>query len=110
MSSPLDAQVEAASADFQVRREKLLALEKRMNETSATAHAKNRVVSATVDQTGRLTGLKFEGARLRSMAPKELAAVVLETVQNAQREAANKGRELAREFMPDTFEMFGLDV
>lgn len=110
MTTPLHERMEAALAGFSAQQEKLRALEKRVGDTSATAHGKNRMMSATVDHSGRLTALVFEGTRFRSMAPKELAAAIVETIQQAQRDAQAQGFAAAREFMPDTFDLLGLSA
>lgn len=52
--------------------------------------AKNRLVTATVDATGRLTELKFHTDGYRSMAPAELSAALVEVVERAQRQMADR--------------------
>ncbi|SOD74981.1 YbaB/EbfC DNA-binding family protein [Jatrophihabitans sp. GAS493] len=109
MTTPLQGQLEAALSNFTSQRDTLRSLEKRLNEMTATAHAKNRMVTATVDRSGRLTELSFEGNRFRSMPPKELAATILTTIQNAQQDAMRQGLDAAQELVPSMFDLLDLD-
>ncbi|MDE3721987.1 MULTISPECIES: YbaB/EbfC family nucleoid-associated protein [Nocardiopsis] len=63
--------------------------------------AKNRLVGATVDGTGRLTELKFHTEGYRSMAPAELSAAIVEVVDRAQRQMAERVAQVYENFVPE---------
>ncbi|CAL9378577.1 hypothetical protein SUDANB121_01018 [Nocardiopsis dassonvillei] len=63
--------------------------------------AKNRLVAATVDGTGRLTELKFHTDGYRSMAPAELSAAIVEVVGRAQRQMAARVARVYEAFTPE---------
>lgn len=107
MTSPLHDRIEAAMAELEQQRVKIRDLEKSAASTTATVQSKNRMVTATVDRSGKLTELRFEGKRYRTIAPAELSAVVLETVQQAQEEVARQAIELVSSVLPNGFNPFG---
>lgn len=63
--------------------------------------AKNRLVAATVDGTGRLTELKFHTEGYRSMAPAELSAAIVEVVGRAQQQMAARVSQIYGAFVPE---------
>jgi DNA-binding protein YbaB len=72
----------------------------KMQEATATATSKDRMLKATVDGQGRLTELTFNGTRWREMAPKELGAKIVELVADAQGQAAATTGELMAGLVP----------
>lgn len=73
------------------------------NLESATEEvtAKNRLVTATVDATGRLTELKFHTDGYRSMAPAELSSALVEVIDRAQRQMAERVAGVYDSFAPE---------
>ncbi len=78
-------QMEKATANFGATQEKV-------EQSTGSARSKNRLVSASVDARGKLTALTFHSSAYRSMAQAELAALVMETVREAQAEAESQVR------------------
>jgi DNA-binding protein YbaB len=72
-----------------------------LESATEEAVAKNRLVAATVDGTGRLTELKFHTDGYRSMAPAELSAAIVEVVGRAQRQMAERVSQAYEAFMPE---------
>jgi hypothetical protein len=90
-----DLQTEYAKA-----RDGLATLQNGLSDTTASVRAKSRQVSATVDARGRLTELKFHGQSYRTMAPAELAKLVVETVNRAHEDAQRDLWKSAAAFLP----------
>lgn len=58
-------------------------------------------MTATVDATGRLTELKFHTDGYRSMAPAELSAALVEVIDRAQRQMAERVASVYEAFAPE---------
>jgi hypothetical protein len=63
--------------------------------------AKNRLVGAKVDATGELVDLKFHTQAYRDMAPTELAATIMDVVNRARSQMAQRVSEAYSPFMPE---------
>jgi hypothetical protein len=81
---------EAAMRTFEEERRKLSELHRKMDEDSSTVRAKDRCLSMTFDGRGELTAMKFLGTKFRSMAPAELAHVIVETVNEGRARSMKK--------------------
>ncbi|MFD9814938.1 YbaB/EbfC family nucleoid-associated protein [Streptomyces sp. NPDC059080] len=73
-----------------------------------TATAKDHLLSVTADARGRVTGIKLHSTRYRSMAAAELAKALLETVQQAQADAAEAKERTMAAHLPETLDMKAL--
>jgi len=51
---------------------------------TVTATSKNRAISVTVDGRGEVVGMKFHNRAYRTMAPAQLAALLIETISEAR--------------------------
>lgn len=71
-----------------------------LQSISEKATTKNKQIEATVDSTGRLTGLTIRGDRWREMAPNELSQKITEVVNRAQDKAVAKLNEKMMGFLP----------
>ena len=100
MFSPLHNEMTDAIKELRARQEQLTAAFGKVEDVAASATTKDRLIRATVDGQGRLTELAFEGQRWREMAPKELAAKIVEVVGDAQRKAAASVQELMSGLIP----------
>lgn len=107
MTNPLQERIEIAMAELEIQRAKIRDLEKSMATTTATAQSENRMVTATVDRAGKLTELRFEGKRYRTIAPAELASIVVETVQSAQSQVSQQAMAMASSLLPPGLDVFG---
>ncbi|NLU81065.1 YbaB/EbfC family nucleoid-associated protein [Micromonospora sp. HNM0581] len=80
---------------------KLEEFQRRMNEASTTVESANKMVAATFDGRGELVRLEFTNTRYRTMAPAELASLLLETLRRGREKSFAKVSELAgRDVLP----------
>lgn len=86
---------ENAMRAFEGQQRKLTDLQQRMEEDSTSVRAKDRSLSLTFDGRGELTGMKFHGTKFRSMAPAELAHLIVETVRAGRTQYLEKMSENA---------------
>ncbi|MFD2420680.1 YbaB/EbfC family nucleoid-associated protein [Amycolatopsis pigmentata] len=86
---------EAAMRTFEGEQRKLADLQQKMEEDSSTVRSKDRSLSMTFDGRGELTGMKFHGTKFRSMAPAELAHLIVETVRAGRTQYLEKISENA---------------
>ncbi|AWZ05304.1 MULTISPECIES: YbaB/EbfC family nucleoid-associated protein [unclassified Streptomyces] len=100
MSNPLEERLAEALAEFEETRGRLDAAAAEAAAISVTVTAKDRAVEATVGAQGELTGLRFPTSRYRTMAPAELANVVMTTIASARAQAASQLLDVYRPFGP----------
>ena len=106
MTAPLNDRVEEALAQLRRDREELRRVSERAGRAAgATATAKDRSLSVTVDSQGSLTGITFHGQRFRKMAPAELAALIVRTTAAARTEATAAMIELFQPLFPGGFDL-----
>jgi len=108
MSTSLQNRMESALANLRAQQEKIREFGFLMAERKVAVTSKNRMISATVDSYGRLVDLAIKGNRYRSLAPAELAKVIVETVAKAQDSAAKQTMAAAAEISPKAFEFGSL--
>lgn len=100
MFSSFENEMTGALRELRAKQEEIAAAIAKLQEATATATSKDRMLKATVDGQGRLTELAFNGKRWREMAPKELGAKIVEVVADAQRNAAAATGELMGGLVP----------
>ncbi|GAA3677727.1 hypothetical protein GCM10022267_75700 [Lentzea roselyniae] len=100
MSAPLHNEMAEALAQLREQQSLITDAVGKLSSTSATATSDDHMIEATVDAQGKLTGLKLTGRRWRDLAPKELAAKLVDVVNRAQDEAGRKSSELVSAFLP----------
>jgi len=101
--------MDAVLADLRAQREKIREFDAAMAVRKTVVTSKNRMVSATVDSKGKLVELSFKGNRYRSMAPAELASLIVETVGTAQENALKETLTAAAELIPHARKFAGLE-
>lgn len=74
------------------------AMRDRMQELQVTLADDNGLAEVTVDASGVLVGLRL-GARVQRVAPDVTARVIMETMQAARRQMAERTREIVAETM-----------
>ncbi|MFD7677885.1 MULTISPECIES: YbaB/EbfC family nucleoid-associated protein [unclassified Streptomyces] len=87
MPSPYDQQIEDLLEQYRRQREQAAETRRRINATTSTATAPRQTVKVTVGAQGEVTAIEFPTGAYRRMAPKELADVLLATIQQARSEA-----------------------
>lgn len=100
MFSPLHNEMATVMQDLRAKQEQITEAYGRLQEVTASASAKDRTITATVDGQGRLTDLSFRGQRWRELAPKELCAKIVEVVADAQGQASVSTGELMAGLVP----------
>ena len=100
MSTPLQQQLEAALSDLRAQRTRIQEASEQLAKTTGTAISKDRSVEAVVDSNGKLASLKLNGTGYRKLAPTELAARIVDTVQAAQDAAARQAAGALTGLMP----------
>ncbi|QUX20810.1 YbaB/EbfC family nucleoid-associated protein [Nocardiopsis sp. MT53] len=101
MSSSMREQMEAELERLHTTMRELSDASASLESATEEAVAKNRLVAATVDGTGRLTELKFHTEGYRTMAPAELSAAIVEVVGRAQKQMADRVAQAYEAFMPE---------
>ena len=100
MTYSVDDQIEQAMAELREQGQRILDFQAELNRRATTVESKDRMVSATVNGSGRLTALSIKGNRYRMMPPAELANLVLETVNAALEKASAETMAAAKALMP----------
>jgi len=101
--------MEAALAELRAQREKIREFDATVASRKTVMKSKNQMVSATVDSRGKLVELSLKGNRHRSMAPAELASLIVETVAKAQDAALKESLTAAAKLVPDAMRFARLD-
>lgn len=92
--------IEEAYQELARQREALSDMQRRLNETGATATSKNRAVSVTLDGQGNVSEVKFLTGAYRSMAPAELGTLLVDTINEARASLTSQLAEVLQEVMP----------
>ncbi|WP_030737818.1 YbaB/EbfC family nucleoid-associated protein [Streptomyces sp. NRRL S-31] len=108
MSTPYDDQLEELRAGYQAQLAQIGELQSRMREVTGTATAKAQAMKVTVGPQGELLSVEFPTGAYRSMAPKELADLIVKTVQEARGKATAAVAEVMAPHLPQGFDTTGL--
>jgi DNA-binding protein YbaB len=108
MTSAFESIISQVMADLEKQREELTRLQREMPEINGSAKSKRRQVSATVDARGDVVNLKFHGTGYRSLAPAELANVIIETIRDARAEAQKQLWDVVGDAFPEGMEFADL--
>ncbi|MEU2744540.1 YbaB/EbfC family nucleoid-associated protein [Streptomyces sp. NPDC007095] len=101
MSTPFDEQIEELRAGYQAQLAQIGELQRRMSEVSGTATAKAQAMKVTVGPQGEVLSVEFPTGAYRSMAPKELADLMVTTVQEARAKATAALAEVMAPHLPE---------
>jgi DNA-binding protein YbaB len=86
----LGDQLEELMKQYRQKREEAEENYRRIGEIEATATAVRQTVKVTVGALGQIKSIEFPTGAYRRMAPKELAAALLDTIEEAKAEALKK--------------------
>jgi hypothetical protein len=100
MSSPLGDEVDRALAHLKEVREAGEKASKLLADASHTEMSKRRLFSVTVGIGGELQALTFNGETYRTLAPAELAQLIVETVTQARTAVRDEASETLSEVWP----------
>ncbi|NMO55375.1 YbaB/EbfC family DNA-binding protein [Actinoplanes sp. TBRC 11911] len=100
MSSPMHDRIEQAYAEFEKKKEAIAGFENAIGTAHTTVTSKNRELNVTVDGRGDLTEIKFPTNAYRSMAPAELANLLVDTVRSAREKARAEAANMLESLLP----------
>ena len=101
MPSPLGAEVDAALLRLNEVRAAGDKASKLLAETSHTSMSKRKLFSVTVGANGNLQSLTFNGENYRSLAPAELAQMIVDTVAKASAAVREEASAALNDLMPE---------
>jgi DNA-binding protein YbaB len=87
----LSEHIASAMEEIRQHQRKLTELRDELRDVSVSSRSKDRMLSVTLGPGGELTEIKFHHD-YRSMAPAQLSAVLVETINAARRELTEKVR------------------
>src|SRR4051812_29691613 len=90
MTSPYDAQIEELLDQYRRQREQAVQTRQRINEITGTATAKRQTVKVTATAQGAITSIEFPTNAYKSLPPKELADVLMTTIEQAREDAMGR--------------------
>ncbi|WP_238441822.1 YbaB/EbfC family nucleoid-associated protein [Streptomyces pratensis] len=90
MSESMEKKLADAMAELTAVQEAVARAESELSQASATSRSRDRAVEATVGPQGELTALKFPDNKYRNMTGPQLAASVMEAVQEGRAEMARR--------------------
>jgi len=96
-----DSRLEQMFEQYQRQHSMLTDLHQKMKEISVTATSPRREVEITVNHGGSVTDIAFTGSAYKRMAPKELAEVIMRTLEDAKDKAADESARLLEPVMPN---------
>jgi hypothetical protein len=76
---------------------------RRLDQVEVTVTSQRRLFTVTAGHDGRVKELVFADDRYRTLAPAELAAIIVETVQEAASRAGDAVRSTVDEVFPSRF-------
>ncbi|MFV2021192.1 YbaB/EbfC family nucleoid-associated protein [Micromonospora sp. LOL_023] len=94
-------QLEAMFALLAEEQRKLEEFQRKMNEATTTVESANKMLTATFDGRGELVKFTVNNTRYRTMAPNELAEMLLDVVRRGRSQAFGKIETMAgRDVLP----------
>jgi DNA-binding protein YbaB len=99
---PIENQLEAAQAQLEETRRLSEDLRRQTSEAVFKATPKNKMLTVTVGGQGELQSLVFRGDAYRSLAPAELAQLIVKTVEEARQQSLMHAMELIQELSPES--------
>jgi len=96
-----EALLKEIQADFERTRDTFLEVQRNLNSLEAGAESPDRMMSVTVDAQGRLSSVTFRSTGYRSMAPAQLADLIVSTVNRAQRDLRTRAQATAAPMLRD---------
>jgi DNA-binding protein YbaB len=103
MTSPYEKTMNDALAAYQQQREQLSQAREKLNAVTHSVTAPRQVVTATVGRHGEVIGLAFPTSAYKRMAPAELAAVIIKTIQEAREKSLSQSADVLKPMLPKGF-------
>jgi DNA-binding protein YbaB len=92
MSSPFNEQIEQVMAQFTEQRTKLQETQRDLQKATVTASPKDHLLTVTMGVSGEVKDIKFHRNDYATMAPAELSAILVDTLNKARELAAAKAQ------------------
>ncbi|MFI6340342.1 YbaB/EbfC family nucleoid-associated protein [Streptomyces sp. NPDC050535] len=87
---PVEERLAKAMEALETTRAALTGAEQTLRQASVVVMSKDRSVEVTVGAQGEVTAMRFHDGKYRSMAPAQLASVLLETIGQARSRMARQ--------------------
>lgn len=100
MSTGYEQQMEEALAQYQRRREELVAFQRDAAGIAVTVTAPRKVVSVTIGNGGIVKEIKFPTTAYKNLSGPELAKVLVTTIEDARSQALDKVADLLAPMLP----------
>lgn len=100
MSTGYAQQMEEALAQYQRRREELVAFQRDAADIAVTVTAPRKVVSVTIGNGGTIKEIKFPTTAFKNLSGPELAKVLVTTIEDARSQALDKVADLLAPMLP----------
>ncbi|SNY69848.1 YbaB/EbfC family nucleoid-associated protein [Paractinoplanes atraurantiacus] len=100
MTSPMHNRLEEMMAELERHKAAIGDLQNGLASSETNVTSKSRAITVTVDGQGELTGIRFVTNAYRSMAPAELASLIVETVREAREKSRAHAVQLFSQVMP----------
>ncbi len=107
MKASLEQQIEESIAELRATRLAVDEARRLAAEARVTEKSKNRMISVTVGSRGDLQALNFHGETYRSLAPAELAKLIVDTVDRARTKCQQNAMKSIEALMPDNVRGLG---
>ena len=92
MSSPFNEQLEQVMAQFTEQRAKLEETQRDLQKVTVSVTPKDHLLTVTMGIAGELKDIKFHRNDYATMAPAELSAILVDTINKAREKAASKAQ------------------
>lgn len=102
MNEPLYQEVDQALAELGRAREALATLVRTTRDRTVTATSRRRVLAVTVGLRGELRDIVFRGESYRTLPPRELAQLIIDTVEAARSKSLAQATAVIGELLPTT--------
>jgi DNA-binding protein YbaB len=100
MKASLEQQIEESIAELRATRLAVDEARRLAADATVTEKSKNRMISVTVGSRGDLQALNFHGEAYRSLAPAELAKLIVDAVDRARTKCQQNAMASIQELMP----------
>jgi hypothetical protein len=102
MNEPLYQEVDQALAELTRSRQALATLVQATRDRTVTATSRRRVLAVTVGLRGELRDIVFRGESYRTLPPRELAQLIIDTVEAARSKSLAQATAVIGELLPTT--------
>ncbi len=93
MSTPFNEQIEQVMAQFTEQRSKLMQTQHDLQKETVSASPKNHLLTVTMELSGEVKEIKFNRNDYTTLAPAQLSAILVETINKAKAKAAARAQE-----------------